>query len=334
MSFIFEENDFRWMGMGLRQTIYADGVIILGTAARLKDVLDAHRVIPGAMIDFNSPGGNLQEALRVGRLIRQRHLQTNVSRHGADHDPEHLNGICYSACTIAFLGGMVRYAPKGTAFGVHRFAIAQNTLSGAEALDASQIQSSQVAEYVNFMGIRPGFITEMNSAGPTEMNVLSQEKLAALRILTPLRETTWELRTTPTGDIYAAGETKDIRGIHKILFGCPPKGQGPPFMQLMYETENAQEVVGSTAVTKLRINELDVQLLRSEIAKGPFVDDAYISTFIVLTPRIIGLLQGATTLGISMVHKAGATYVGFDADFLEGKSKVLAYLRPCLSGLR
>ncbi len=331
MDFKFEEDDYRWMDMGLRQTIYADGVITSGTAARLNDFLNMHHAIPGAMIDFNSPGGNLQEGLQIGRLIRKRNLQTNIFQQGAEHKPDQLKGSCYSACSIAFLGGIVRYAPANTAFGVHRFAIPQNTLTGDQALDASQIQSSQIAEYINFMGIQPGFISEMNLASSNDINILSQQKLTALRIITPQRETVWELRTTPTGEVYVAGETKDIRGLHKILFGCFPKSQTAPFMEIMFNASDGKRIVGTTAATKLRVKQSDVPLLKSEISKGPFVENAYVSTVIVLTPRIVDFIQRATTLGISMYQLSGFTYAGYDADFAEGKPKVMAYLRPCIA---
>ncbi len=334
MDFKFEEDDYRWMDMGLRQTIYADGVITSGTAARLNDFLNMHHAIPGAMIDFNSPGGNLQEGLQIGRLIRQRNLQTNISQQGAEYKPDQLNGFCYSACSIAFLGGIVRYAPANTAFGVHRFAIPQNTLTGDQALDASQIQSSQIAEYLNFMGIQPGFISEINLASPNEINILSQQKLTALRVITPQRETAWELRTTPTGEVYVAGETRDIRGTHKILFGCFPRSQTVPFMEIMFNANDGQKIVDTTAVMKLRVNESDVPILKSEIIKGPHVENSYVSTHILLTSRIFGLIQKTVTLGISMYHLSGFTYAGFDADFTEGKPKVMAYLRPCIAAKR
>ncbi len=128
------------------------------------------------------------------------------------------------------------------------------------------------------MGIRPGFITEMNRAGPTEINILPQQQLVTLRVITPQRETVWELRTTPDGDVYAAGETKDIRGVHKILFVCPPKGKGAPFMHLMFNTDPvvAREIVGTTGTTDLRINEQDVPLLPNEVMKRPFADKTYV----------------------------------------------------------
>ena len=151
-----------------------------------------------------------------------------------------------------------------------------------------------------------------------------------------LLRATRQLRTTPDGDVYAAGETKDIRGIHKILFVCPPKGKGAPFMHLMFNTDpdGARKVLGTTGATNLRINEQDVPLLPNEFIRKPFADKAYVSTSVLLTPGIYAMVQGANALGLSMSHRSGATYAGFDADFVDGKQRVLAYLRPCLAGAK
>ena len=336
MDFTFEQDDFRMLGMGLRQTIYADGVITVGTAERLSQFMAANDVGPGAMIGFNSPGGNLADSLRIGRLIRQRDMQTNVARRGVALAPGDPAAICYSACSLAFLGGAVRYVPPPAMFGVHRFSMSENNLTGEQAMDLSQMQSSEIAEYVNFLGVRPDFITEMNRSGPTDVSILSQQQLANFRVVTPQRESIWELRTTPEGYVYAAGEAKDIRGIHKILFACPPSRQGGPSMHLMFNTDPAwaRNIVETTATTKLRINEQEFPILKGELLKGPFADKTYVSVTVALTPRIFSLIQGANTLGLSMIHRGGGTYAGFDADFIDGKQRVLSYLRPCLAGAR
>ena len=59
MSFTFNELDARMMGMGLMQTVFAEGIITPGTATRLAVFLDQHHVLPGGMAEFNSAGGDL-----------------------------------------------------------------------------------------------------------------------------------------------------------------------------------------------------------------------------------------------------------------------------------
>ena len=60
-------------------------------------------------IEFNSPGGNLLEAIEIAEIIRSFHFAT--------HLPE--GNQCISACTSAFLGGFPRTIAPGASYIVH-----------------------------------------------------------------------------------------------------------------------------------------------------------------------------------------------------------------------
>ncbi|MER9597076.1 MULTISPECIES: hypothetical protein [unclassified Mesorhizobium] len=60
-------------------------------------------------VTFQSPGGNIQKAMELGRLIRRLGLNTAQFRAAE----------CASACSLAFLGGVMRYADPGS-IGVHK----------------------------------------------------------------------------------------------------------------------------------------------------------------------------------------------------------------------
>ena len=90
-------------------TVIAWGGIGQGDAVRLGAALAAAK--PVAEVQFNSPGGLLEEGMNIGRLIRRNMLATRV-----------VNGtICMSACNFAFMGGVVRTVEPGARFGVHMF---------------------------------------------------------------------------------------------------------------------------------------------------------------------------------------------------------------------
>ena len=325
MSFTFDQFDGRPIGMGLRRTVRAEGVITPGTTARLSAFLDAHGAIPGALLVLNSPGGSLSEGLALGRLIRARPLQTTVGGQAMGS-----NGVCLSACTLAFLGGSPRYVPEGSQFGVHRFFVPDNKLSGDEALDVSQVQGSEIVEYVNYMGIKPGFISEMNKASPQQINLLHQETMRALKVITPEYETNWEIKTTSAGDLYVLGATTDIRGTHKILIACPRSGQsGNPIIMVLYQTAESKETAAVLTSVALRIDDQDIALAPNEVVAMPHGHGAYIETTVRLNQRVLRLLQRARHLGVAMFPASHQTFVGFNGDFAEGREKVLGYLRSC-----
>ena len=87
----------------------ADGTnfVILSGAFEASDDLRkieaALRADRNAIVSFNSPGGNVYKAMDVGRLIRKLNLSTAQPRFQE----------CASACSLAFLGGVQRYAEPG-----------------------------------------------------------------------------------------------------------------------------------------------------------------------------------------------------------------------------
>ena len=61
-------------------------------------------------VTLNSPGGDVIEALRIGRLIRQKFMYTRVTSEAE----------CASACVFVLQAGVLRVAAVGASVGVHR----------------------------------------------------------------------------------------------------------------------------------------------------------------------------------------------------------------------
>lgn len=73
--------------------------LVAGDASKLQAMLSAKTATPGkttVWVHFNSKGGDLQEAFRVGRLLRKYNAYTT-------------HGQCVGACVYAFMGGAMRY---------------------------------------------------------------------------------------------------------------------------------------------------------------------------------------------------------------------------------
>lgn len=87
--------------------IAAVGAIKGGEARRLARLID--RVGAVNEIKLASPGGVMIEGMEIGRVIRARKLATKVPR----------GWRCVSACTHAFLGGVLRKVEPGGCYEVH-----------------------------------------------------------------------------------------------------------------------------------------------------------------------------------------------------------------------
>lgn len=329
MTFKYTRNDLRVVNFGLRETIHASGTITPGTTDRLRAFLRTHEMIPGSMFQLSSPGGNLKEAMQLGLLIRGLSLNTQVGIFVPGQPRS--GGYCYSACTIAFLGGLRRYVSTDTPYGVHRFSAPGLAMTGEMALDTSQVLTGELAGYVSAMGVRPEFIQQMSKSGPNEINLLTQQQLADLNVVTRQYETTWEIKNTPEGEFYVLGATTDERGIQKIIFQCPQSRKQPAFMLLMYNLtpDEGRDVIGATISMALNVDGSDRPIPPSNILSPPSFRGQYVSTIVRLDGRIVALLANAKELGFSMIHRNGMTFTGFQGDFTSGRDKVLNYLKAC-----
>lgn len=79
-----------------------------GDAVFLRKILKSNNY---AEIWLNSGGGNLLEGVEIGRILREKKQFVRVA-----------NGMyCVSACTVAFLGGMLRTIDPGARYEVHAY---------------------------------------------------------------------------------------------------------------------------------------------------------------------------------------------------------------------
>ena len=84
MTFTLQEKDLR-PNFDLQQWIFADGVIVQGTAARFGEFTKNHpQLIPDATVILNSPGGSPIEGMLLGDAIRDLHYRTSVGAAGQD----------------------------------------------------------------------------------------------------------------------------------------------------------------------------------------------------------------------------------------------------------
>ncbi|MEY9783964.1 hypothetical protein ABIA23_005431 [Sinorhizobium fredii] len=123
-------------------------------------VVRAHRAVAVA---FNSPGGNVAKAMELGRLIRSEGLVTIQSR-GSE---------CASACALAFLGGLQRFAQPGS-IGVHRSSFSDTrSMSVDDAVSHIQRLTADIMAYISEMGADPALLQLALQYASGDMRYLS-----------------------------------------------------------------------------------------------------------------------------------------------------------------
>ncbi len=89
-----------------RNIVTFNGHFEMGETERFKAFLNTHPDVQ--IILFQSNGGFLKEAIKIGKIIRHRSLNTAVETY------------CNSSCFVALMAGENRYVFEGAHVGVHR----------------------------------------------------------------------------------------------------------------------------------------------------------------------------------------------------------------------
>jgi hypothetical protein len=236
--------------------IAADGEISEKTPENLIKFLKDIKYTPGKSfrLSFNSIGGNLGAGMELGKIIRNNKLTTNIAKTSKYFDNgietsayTEDDGICYSACAYAFLGGIKRIIPDGGKYGVHQFysqdAINSPTEKKFNALDLSRNQAvtSLLASYILEMDVDASLLKISSAIAPWDkMYILSKDELKQYRIdNSNLIDAIWQIK--PLKDqlmavIYQEQQTQE-EGNLSISISCgKPKISATLFIYSIYDT--------------------------------------------------------------------------------------------------
>lgn len=100
--------------------IAAEGIFVGTTAVGFAAFLREHRVQAGTLVLLDSPGGDVGAAIQMGNDIREHKLSTEVAKVVQSGSATRVSkGECFSACSIAFIGGLTREVPADGLLGFH-----------------------------------------------------------------------------------------------------------------------------------------------------------------------------------------------------------------------
>jgi hypothetical protein len=145
-------------------------VIVKGNFERGESLTAFTKVVKevgATVISFDSGGGNVAKALALGREIRRLRLSTI--------QPRALE--CASACALAFMGGVNRFAEPG-AIGVHKFSFAsEEKLETDAAVSAIQDVTADIVTYMIEMGVEPALLRLSFRTEANDMRYLSGREM-------------------------------------------------------------------------------------------------------------------------------------------------------------
>jgi hypothetical protein len=143
--------------VGGRPALAIRGTIGPAAANWFRDRLDAAHLNAGDVVLLSSPGGDLNQALIMGEMIRSRGLTTAVGV--ADASGHVRPAYCASACVLVYAGGKTRYGIEGSMLGVHRFV---TTAQVADPVADTQRVAGSVLSYMTRMGVSSAVVEAMS----------------------------------------------------------------------------------------------------------------------------------------------------------------------------
>jgi Clp protease len=119
---------------------------------------------------LNSPGGDMDAAMKAGDFVRQKKMVTTVA------------GTCASSCVLLFLGGVTRIA-MAPDIGLHRPFSNSFSTSEEQAEATYEKINSSILKYLNRMNIPDTILRVMNSISPNGILWLTDEQLKEMDIV-------------------------------------------------------------------------------------------------------------------------------------------------------
>ena len=135
--------------------------------------------------ELNSPGGNVDAALAVGRILRTEGAAAVVNR----------GAICLSACVLTLAGGSSR-SLDGT-IGIHRpyFSVPTGDISAPDVRASYQELLGKIRAYLRAMNVVDSLADAMLQINPENMHMLSAVELSqyGLSEIDPVAMETFDL---------------------------------------------------------------------------------------------------------------------------------------------
>ncbi len=127
------------------------------------------------LVELNSPGGSVFDALAISTAIREFGWATKVSN----------GNLCASSCPIIFAGGKKRIAEEKAAIGVHQFfSFNENTRSPSEAISGTQSTTALITRHLDKMEVDPQLWVHALETPPQQLYYFSQDELKDYNLIT------------------------------------------------------------------------------------------------------------------------------------------------------
>jgi hypothetical protein len=160
-----------------RSALFITGKIGAASATWFRDRLAEAHLAAGDTVLMSSPGGDLNQAVIMGEIIRSHGLATAVGV--VDASGQVRPSYCASACVFVYAGGNSRYGIEGSMLGVHRFVA---STPGGDPVAETQRTTGMVLGYMTKMGVSSSVVEAMSET--RDVRWLGAKEAAAMNLVT------------------------------------------------------------------------------------------------------------------------------------------------------
>jgi len=129
-------------------------------------------IYTGVSLHLNSQGGSVEEAIAIGRLVRENEMMTVVDKYMK----------CFSACIFVHIAGVNRFSIGS--IGIHRpyFYNIEGGLSTSQVRAKIEFLNNKIKDYLIEMDIPLSLLDAMRSVPPDSMKILNYDEIDLYRI--------------------------------------------------------------------------------------------------------------------------------------------------------
>jgi ATP-dependent protease ClpP protease subunit len=124
---------------------------------------------------LHSPGGFVDDALQMSRLLREKDIVTTVPN----------DGYCASSCPIVFAGGKERVSGPRAWIGVHQIYAAENSPGNLhDGMSHGQVVSAQVQDHLLELGVDPRAWIKAMQTPAEQIYIFTPDELTEYKLAT------------------------------------------------------------------------------------------------------------------------------------------------------
>jgi hypothetical protein len=183
-----------------------------------KFVQNTASIPAGTAVLFNSIDGDLNSGIKLGQTLRKKRFNARIGRTKFNKTTlTEIDGQCYSACLLAFAGGVNRRIDPNDQLGIYALR------SNAKTVNENDMRAAVggLGGYFDQMGIDRRLVDQMLQIKGTSVSLISLSNAKLLNLDNSSSATTypWRLQALDDGLLIALTTEKQASGNFSITLG-------------------------------------------------------------------------------------------------------------------